>query len=189
MALEMRLREFTVAEFNRMAEVGIIADRERVELLGGRIVEMAPIGMRHWDQHASIVTYLNRALAGRVKVVGQGSFPLGSRNEPQPDIALLAPRSYRRDRRPPTTAEIFAFIELADSSLAKDLGPKLALYARFGIADYLVVDLDHEHVLHHSDPHELGYRRVRTLAEGETFALSAAPDVRLSAGPFLSIDD
>jgi Uma2 family endonuclease len=188
MALEMRLREFTVSEFHRMADAGIIADGERVELLDGRIVEMAPIGIPHWDRHASIVAYLNRTLAGRAKIVGQGSFPLGSRNEPHPDITVLAPRSYRHDQ-PPAMTEIFALIELADSSLAKDLGPKLALYARFGIADYLVVDLDGRRLLHHSDPHELGYRRVVALAEGADFTLSAIPDVRLSATPFLSDGD
>jgi Uma2 family endonuclease len=189
MALEMRLREFTVSEFHRMADAGIIADRERVELLDGRIVEMAPIGIPHWDRHASIVAYLNRTLAGRAKIVGQGSFPLGSRNEPQPDIAVLAPRSYGRDQSPPAMMEVFAFIELAESSLAKDLGPKLALYARFGIADYIVVDLDGKRLLHHSLPHELGYRSVKTLAEDDAFTLSALPDIRLSATPFLSDDD
>jgi Uma2 family endonuclease len=186
MALEMRLREFTVSEFHHMADVGIFADGERVELLDGRIVEMVPIGVHHWDQHASIVSHLNLTLAGRAKIVGQGSFPLGSRNEPQPDIAVLAARSYWRDGRPPVASEIFAFIELAESSLERDLGPKLALYARFGIADYLVVDLDGRRLLHHSDPHELGYRNVKALTECDTFTFSAIPDIALSATPFLS---
>jgi Uma2 family endonuclease len=185
----MRLREFTVSEFHRMADAGIIADRERVELLEGQIVEMAPIGMHHRDLHASIVASLNRTLAGRAKIVGQGSFPLGSRNEPQPDITVLAPRSYWRDRRPPASTEIFAFIELAESSPAKDLGAKLVLYARFEIADYIAVDLDGKRLLHHSGPHERGYRSVKTLAMGDAFTLSALPDINLSTTPFLSDDD
>jgi Uma2 family endonuclease len=189
MALEMQLREFTVTEFHRMADVGIIDGDERVELLDGQIVEMAPLGVRHWDQHASIVRYLNAVLAGRAKIVGQGSFPLGPSSEPQPDIAVLALRSYRRDNRMPTPNEVLAFIELADSSLAQDLGPKLALYARYEIADYLVVDLDGKRLLHHSDPHDLGYRRVVTLAAGDAFTLAALSDIRLSATPFLSDED
>ncbi len=189
MALEMRLREFTVTEFHRMAEAGIIAGDERVELLDGQIVEMPPIGVRHWDQHASIVRYLNEVLAGRAKIAGQGSFPLGLRSEPQPDIAVLSPRSYGRDNRSPAPNEMLAFIELADSSLARDLGPKLSLYARYEIADYVVVDLDSKRLLHHSDPHDLGYRSVVTLAAGDTFALAAIPDIRLSATPFLSDED
>ncbi len=189
MALEMRLREFTVTEFHRMADAGIIAGDERVELLDGQIVEMAPIGVRHWDQHASIVRYLNAVLAGRATIVGQGSFPLGLISEPQPDVAVLAPRSYRRDNRPPAPSEVLAFVELADSSLARDLGPKLALYARYVIADYLVVDLDGKRLLHHSDPHDLGYRTVVTLATGDTFTLAAISDIRLSTTPFLSDED
>jgi len=119
---ELQVREFTVAEFHRMAEAGIIRPEERVELLDARLVRMPPIGVRHWDRHAAIVQYLNGALRGRAKVVGQGSFPLGFRSEPQPDVALLAPGGYELEERAPTPREIFALIGLAESSLALDFG-------------------------------------------------------------------
>jgi Uma2 family endonuclease len=183
MAFEYKLREFTVEEYHRMAEVGVLRDDERVELLDGAIIEMSPIGTRHWDRHAEIVRYLNEMLGSRARIVGKGSFPLGSKNEPQPDVGILAPRSYAG--RGASPGEIYAVVELADSSLRKDTGPKLRLYARFGIPDY-VVDLERDVMLHYTEPHELGYRRERSPERHETFTLQRIADVMLSAAPFLT---
>jgi Uma2 family endonuclease len=177
-------RPFSVAEYHRMAQVGLFED-ERVELLEGLIVEMSPISPRHWQRHAAITGYLYGELGPAVLVVPQGSFPLGDRNEPQPDLALLVPDAYDERGRPPTPAEILCLIEIADTSLAKDLGPKVRLYARFGIPDYLVVDLDANVLLYHSQPHALGYGRVERLPFDATFQLARFPELLLRTNPFL----
>jgi Uma2 family endonuclease len=187
MALELQLRPFSVDEYHRMAEAGIIGDRERVELLDGLLIQMPPIGTAHWDRHGRVVDYLATSLRGRARVFGQASIPLEARSEPQPDIVVLAdrPGGYTT---PPTHLEIFAMIELAESSLAQDRGRKLRLYARSGIADYLLVDLA-GNVLHHfTNPHELGYTGDRVRGYGESFSLTSIPDVVLSADPFLALD-
>jgi Uma2 family endonuclease len=189
MAIEYKLRAFTVEEFHRLAEVGVLRPEERVELLDGAIVEMSPIGIPHWDRHARITAYLVATLGKHALVVPQGSFPLGHANEPQPDVAVLAPLPYARDGRGPTPDEIFAVVELADSSLSKDLGPKLRLYARFGIADYLVVDLERNLLVHYQDPHDLGYRGENRLQATDTFTLCRLPRVTLSAASFLATSD
>jgi Uma2 family endonuclease len=186
MAIEYKLRAFTVEEYHRLAEVGILRPEERVELLDGAIVEMSPIGVAHWDRHARISAYLSATLGKHALVVPQGSFPLGHANEPQPDVAVLAPLPYARDQRSPTPDEIFAVVELADSSLPKDLGPKLRLYARFGIPDYLVVDLRQNLLVHYHGPHDLGYGREDRLQATDTFRLRRLPGVMLSAASFLA---
>jgi Uma2 family endonuclease len=185
MALEYKLREFTVDEYHRMAEAGVLRPEERVELLSGAIVEMSPIGARHWDRHLRIVKYLIGALRDRAEVAGQASLPLGERDEPQPDIAVLAPRRYAPPNAPPMPAEIYAVIELSDASLLKDIGLKLRLYARHAIADYLVVDLDADALLHYHEPHDLGYRLCDRLGENDTAQLAALPGIRLQADAFL----
>ncbi|HTJ27556.1 MAG TPA: Uma2 family endonuclease [Candidatus Limnocylindria bacterium] len=72
-------RTFTVDEYHRIADLGIFED-ERVELLDGLIVEMSPIGTRHWRRHARIVAYLNEHLGTHALIVGQGSLPRAIRS-------------------------------------------------------------------------------------------------------------
>ncbi len=188
MVLEPHPREFTVDEFHRLAVAGIITTEERVELVNGRLVRMAPIGPPHWDRHAAIVQYLNHALRGNAKVVGQGSFPLGNRSEPQPDVAILAVREYGLEDRPPAANEIFGFIELAESSLAFDVGEKAKLYAKHDIADYLVVDLIQNVLFHYSGPGDLTYGKVDTLGTNVEFRLTSLPEVALASSPFLKTE-
>jgi Uma2 family endonuclease len=168
-----------------MAEIGLFRDDERVELLDGLIVEMSPIGTRHWRRHATITAYLNRTLGDRAFVVPQGSFPLGDNNEPQPDIAVLARECADAGNDVPLPTQIYVLIEISDSSLAKDLGPKQRLYARFGIADYVVVDLNDHVLLRYRDPHELGYGICDRLAATDRFELAALPGTLLDAAAFL----
>jgi Uma2 family endonuclease len=184
MATEFSPRLFTVDEYHRMVEAGILASGERLELLSGQIVEMSPIGKRHWELHARLVRYLHTVLPDGFMVVGQGSFPLGDTDEPQPDIAIVRchPTNPRRAADP---VAIVGLIEIADSSLAQDIGPKMRLYARFEVADYLVSDVRNDRVVLHSAPHELGYGRMRELARPDAFTLTALPDTPLEAAEFL----
>ncbi|MGD0051663.1 MAG: Uma2 family endonuclease [Vulcanimicrobiaceae bacterium] len=184
MVTDYTLRPFTVEEYHRLADIGLLRPEERVELIDGAIVEMSPIGQNHWGSHLQIVSYLVRALTGAAEVAGQASLPLGTRDEPQPDVAVLALRAYKGG---PSVEpeEIYAAIEIADSSLKKDIGPKLRLYARHRIADYLVVDLRGDVLLHHREPHDLGYRVCTTLRSGDVFTLTALPDIVLRADAFL----
>jgi Uma2 family endonuclease len=184
MVSDLVLRPFTVDEYHRLAEVGVLDREERVELIDGAIVEMSPIGENHWGRHLAITTYLIRVLGDRAAVAGQASLPMRPRDEPQPDIAVLVPRMYGPG---PSfqPRDLLAVIEIADSSLKKDLGPKLLLYARHRVADYLVVDLRGGVLEHHREPHDLGYGTTTTLRAGDTFTLTALSDVVLDPGTFI----
>jgi Uma2 family endonuclease len=176
---------FTVDEYHRMADAGILDSDERTELLDGLIVRMPPPGVPHWTTHMRVVAYLSDALRGRALVPGRISVPLGEYNEPEPDIAVVADLPYRRMNRPPEPSEVYAMIELAASSLAKDTRIKRSLYGRFAIPDYLVVDLNDDVLIHFSQPAGGEYPEPHRLGRGDTLALSALPDIRLSAERFL----
>ncbi|MBV9646076.1 MAG: Uma2 family endonuclease [Candidatus Eremiobacteraeota bacterium] len=185
MALEPQVRPFTVDEYHRMAAAGILKPDERIELIDGLLLKMPPIGPVHWGRHGRIVDYLSNALHGRARVFGQSSIPLEERSEPQPDIAILA---YREDYlTAPKDEEIFAFVELAETSLQRDRGRKLRLYARACVPDYFLVDLKRNTLSHFTKPHELGYREERSLSYGDFFRLTATPDVELQADAFLEL--
>lgn len=123
------------AEYERLAELGFFDD-ERVELLDGVIVKMSPIGELHNDYESLLNELLVKALPPHLIVRPQCSFPLSDVSEPEPDLAIIERKEIGAEPSP-----ALLIIELADSSLKKDLGLKAKLYAAAGVADYWVVDL------------------------------------------------
>ncbi|MBC5799432.1 MAG: Uma2 family endonuclease [Candidatus Eremiobacteraeota bacterium] len=184
MATEYKRRDITVDEYHRMAEIGIFDPDERVELIDGELIEMAPIGNRHWSRHATIVHYLHDMLGRRAFIVPQGSFPLDRRSEPQPDVAILAPRNY--EERRPDPGEMFALIEVAESSIEFDLGRKQRLYASRGIPEYLVVDIGENRLVRFTQPSDVAYGQSRKMGYRDRFSLVAIAEVTLNADPFLA---
>ena len=134
-------RPLTVADYHRMGEVGILTERDRVELIEGELIAMSPIG----SEHAGAVNALNRRL---VQVVGergivavQNPVRLDDLSEPQPDFAVLKPRPDDYRKATPRPDEVLLVIEVADSSLSYDRGVKRSLYARHGIPEFWIVNL------------------------------------------------
>ncbi len=160
---------FDVDDYHRMAAAGILSPEDRVELIEGEIVDMAPIG----SEHAATTDRLNELVARAVadgQSAGRGiqdPLRLDRRNEPQPDLMLLRPRPdvYRSGH--PTAADVLLLVEIADSSLAWDRGPKLALYARHGVPEVWIVDLVGRAVEICRAPGPEGYAERRRLSEGD----------------------
>ncbi len=186
MAIEYKRRDITVDDYHRMADAGIFAPGERVELIDGELIEMPPLGLRHWTRHALINDYLVNSFGARALVVPQGSFPLGRRNEPQPDFAILARVDYAARGARPTLDEIYAFIEVADTSEAFDRGRKMRMYGAQHVAEYLLLELKRNRLTLFSEPSDVGYAKSSELGYGETFVFAAVPDVTLSADRFLA---
>ena len=184
MAVAPERWRFTVDEYHRMAEAGILAPDDRVELIDGQVVEMSPIGA----SHAACVRRLNR-LFGRLlsdvaMVDVQNPIVLGARDQPQPDLTVLRPREdgYREH---PRAADLLLVIEVSDSSRAYDRDVKLPLYARAGIAEVWIVDLDGERIEAYRDAGLGGYRDVRVVSRGEILSPSAFPDVAVAVSEVL----
>ena len=112
-------RRFDVDAYHRMAETGILAPEDRVELIDGEIVEMAPIGAPHGGKVDRLTSLVARVVAdGQVIARVQGALRLDRRNEPQPDLMLLRPRRDDYTTSHPTAADVLLLVEVADSSLA-----------------------------------------------------------------------
>lgn len=168
-------RRFTVDEYHRMAEVGILHEDDRVELIGGEIVEMSPIGGRH----AKCVTELTRVLVSLVgddvRVSPQNPVKLDQDEEPQPDVAVLRAGERYRAGALPAPEDVLVLIEVADTSLAYDREDKLPLYARFEIAEVWIVDLNANIIERYTEPSENGYRLVRRAGRGEALESAVLP--------------
>jgi Uma2 family endonuclease len=185
MSLDVKPRRFTVDDYHRMAEVGILAPDERVELIDGQILEMAPLGARH----VRCVIFLNelfvRRLAGRALVSPQNSLRLGRWSEPGPDLVLLRPPLGRYAEQIPLTDDALLVIEVVDSSQHRDRVVKLPRYAAAGVVEVWIVDLDGGAVEICREPTSGGYRERRRAGRGEVVAPAAFPDVVVSVADVL----
>jgi Uma2 family endonuclease len=191
MQTAVRPRLFTVDEYYAMGEAGVFAPHERVELLEGRIVAMAPIGPLHASAVDRLAALFAATFGGRAIVRGQNPVRLSAHSEPQPDIALLRPRDDFYARRHPGPADVFALIEVAVGSLAYDRGRKLRAYARRGIAEYWIVDLAKRRIESYRAPSAFAYEQQHFAdGAGETLAFEAFPADALTVaallGPALS---
>jgi Uma2 family endonuclease len=178
------LRRFTPEEFDRMVELGIVGDEERVELLEGIVLSMTPIG----DEHEACVDHLGEILsvrlAGRAQVRIQGSIAL-PRSRPYPDVAVLRRRAdYYRSGKP-RPADVLLVIEVADTSLARDRDLKLPAYGHAGIAATWVVDLAGGVVIAGTRPGGEGYALVTVHPRGGRLVVPEFPDVALSVEEIL----
>lgn len=140
----------SVGDYHKMADAGVLSHEDRVELIEGEIVDMAPMG----SQHAYVVNQLARwftLAAGEDCLVStQNPIQLDDRSEPQPDLALLKPEDYMA--RLPGPADILLVVEVASSSVDYDRGVKLDLYARHGIPEVWLLDLTGNELLVCRDP-------------------------------------
>lgn len=170
---------FTVHDYHRMGEAGILTEDDRVELIEGEIVTMSPIG----SGHAGRVNKLTRLLVLRVGDHGlvsvQNPVRLSEYSEPQPDFAVLKPSDDDYTSRHPNASDVLLLVEIADSSLGTDRRVKVPLYARHGVPVVWLVNLKDEVVEVHSEPSESGYQRVEIQSGDDVLTLDAVPDFEL----------
>lgn len=126
--------------FHRMGETGILGPQDRVELIDGEIIDMSPIGALHAAIVARLTSHFSQVLGGQAIVWCQNPLRLDDFSEPEPDIAILRPRADFYTTAHPGPADVLFVIEVADTSLAYDLGTKVPLYARHGIPEVWVID-------------------------------------------------
>jgi Uma2 family endonuclease len=176
-------RLFTVQEYYQMAEAGILNPDERVELIEGEIVEMSPVGGPHIKRINDVTKLLNRSFGDRIEVSPQNSVRLDDRSEPMPDIAVLRYRGDEDDV--PVVGDVLVLIEVSVSSLQRDLGWKLALYARAGVPHVWILDVEGRRIVRHSDPVDGQYRQTDELHVGDSISVPTFPDVSLSVAEIL----
>ena len=165
MTPEPARRLFTVDEFHRMAEAGILGEDDRVELVEGELIEMTPIGSRHAACVNRLVKLLSSLEAYLLSV--QNPVSLDPRTELQPDIALLKPRPDFYASAHPRPRDVVLIIEVADTSAAADREVKLPLYAKAGIPEVWLVDLPGGVIEVYRDPGESAYRTAQPLHPGD----------------------
>jgi len=132
---------FSVTDYYRMAESGILPHGARVELIGGKVVDMSPIAPFHSGSVNELVQSFSQNAGGRWWVSVQAPLDLGPLDLPEPDLALLRPAAHHYKTEHPRADDVFLLIAVSDSSLNFDLSVKLPLYARNGIPEVWILNV------------------------------------------------
>jgi len=171
--------KFTVAEYNRMAEAGILREDDRVELIEGEIVRMSAIGNRHLGAVNRLnALFASLAINRRAVVSVQNPVIIGQYSEPEPDGVLLRFTDTFYGDRTPVAEDVLLLIEVADSSVDYDRLTKMAVYARAGVPEAWLVDLTQDRIELYRGPAGGAFGEPTIFRRGDTLAPAAFPDMR-----------
>lgn len=172
-----RKRKLTVTDYYCLAETGGLREGDRVELIEGEIIDMAPIGSPHASKVGYLTQRLQRAVGNRALVWVQMPVRLETHSEPQPDLMLLKPRADFYESGHPAAPDVFLLVEVAHASLRFDREIKLPLYARHGITEVWLVDVESRRLTTYRQPKGDRYRTVVDLAPLDGASIEALPGI------------
>ena len=201
MSVQLLRRKFTVEQYHKMLESGILTENDRVELIAGEIVEMSAIGRRHAACVRRLDDLFSVKLAGRALVDTQNPIKLNDNSEPQPDVVLLQPRDDFYESGHPQPSDIFLLIEVADTPLVPpykgddrgviftsinyDREVKVPLYAKDNILEVWLVDINEQSVQVYREPTSDGYRSIQQFSRGQTLSIQAFPEINITVNEVL----
>ena len=179
-SLNPPLKKWSVEDYHRMIEFGILTREDQVELLEEVIVQLNPPRSPHAATTQCASDYLRERLTGQVIVRVQLPITLPLDSEPEPDIAIvrLDPRKYFDCH--PQSNDILFLAEVADSSLREDRTRKAKLYAKANISEYWVLDVNNRQVLGFRKSNRDRYCKEFTLSKNDSIELVAFPGILLS---------
>ncbi|MEA5513497.1 Uma2 family endonuclease [Nodularia sp. UHCC 0506] len=180
MSVQLLRRKFSVQQYHKMLESGILREDDRVELIRGEIIEMSPIGTKHAACVNRLVNLLVQLLGKRLIVAAQNPVLLNNQSEPQPDVALLKPRDDFYETAHPQPQDIFLLIEVADSTVMYDREEKIPLYAEANILEVWLVDINAQIVEVYQQPRAAGYQVMQKFTCGQTLSIKAFPDLNIT---------
>jgi len=175
----IRRHRYTVGDYQRMGEAGILGADDRVELIEGEIVDMAPIGSAHAGTVDYLVAAFLRAVGDRAIVRSQNPVVLGSRSAPQPDVLLVRPRSDFYRLAHPVAADVLLAVEVADATLRYDRETKIPLYARHGVPEAWLVDIEASALHVFREPSAEGYLHETRVTDLAAVTVERLPGVTL----------
>jgi Uma2 family endonuclease len=179
------LRLLTTSEYERMIAAGIFNQDDRIELLEGVIVEMSPKGMKHATSTDRAARHFIRLLGEHVIVRNQNPIQLDNYSEPEPDLVLAALEEFEYSNRHPQPEDIYLVLEVADTTLAYDRHRKGLSYAKAGIVQYLILNVNEMEIEDYREPDVDGYRRKQTYQGGQSFNLVAFPEITVKVSDLL----
>ncbi|MDJ0687836.1 MAG: Uma2 family endonuclease [Xenococcaceae cyanobacterium MO_188.B32] len=156
--------KWSIEDYHRAIATGILEDKP-VELIEGDIIQMSPEGVPHSYISLSVTDYL-RELLRDLAVVSEGHPVTLDNSELEPDIAIIRTPIANYTNHHPYPQDIYWLIEIANSSLEKDLKEKKRIYARNQIAEYWIIDLQNNQLRVFTNPQNSEYKESKKLTNG-----------------------
>ena len=141
MTVPISRKSFTVEQYHQMATAGILSDTDRVELINGDIIDMSPINSEHAGMVNRLLRVLTKRLLDKAIMTVQNPIHLDRSSEPEPDLTIVNKSEDDYISAHPRPKDVFVVIEVADTSLDKDREVKAPLYAKHGIPEYWIINL------------------------------------------------
>lgn len=185
MAVEFTRRAFTIHDYARMRESGILTEDDRVELIDGEIRNMSPIGPHHAAIVTKIVKFLMNQVNDEAIISPQNPVQLNDYTEPQPDIAVLYYRDDYYAQALPSADDILILIEVADTTLKYDREEKIPRYAQAGIPEAWIVNLGEQLIEQYTLPVKGQYTHIQKVLFGNTITSSTLPVISLNTSLIL----
>ena len=162
-----------------MGEAGIFGENDRIELIEGELIEMSPIGSLHAGTVTQLSQLFSAAVANRAIVYVQNPILLGRHSEPEPDICLLKPRADFYKRGLPKPEDVLLAIEVSDTTAGYDREVKVPLYARHGIAECWLIDLQKKQLEIYLKPSSDGYRQILLPENRDSISPTLLPEMTI----------
>jgi Uma2 family endonuclease len=177
--LRLDRHRITVTEYDRMGNTGVFAPGVRLELIDGEVTDKAPISSRHASTVGRLIRAASTAVSAAAIVQIHNPVRLGDHSEPEPDLMLLKPRADFYASAHPTAVDVLLLIEVADTSARYDRKIKLPLYARHGVCEVWIVDLDARLVRFFRSPTGDAYTDITKSETPGSTPVAALPGVAL----------
>lgn len=178
-------RLISVNEYDRMIELGLFNEDERVELLNGEIITIMPKGTKHAIFNDLVTDILKEKLGNQVYVRNQNPIVLDDFSEPEPDVVLVKPPRHNYLEKHPTPENIYLVMEISDTTLQIDREIKSMAYARAGISQYLLLNLIDQTIEDYREPSSSGYESKKTHRIGGKFNLVEFPEIEINVSDIL----
>ena len=170
--------KFSVEEYHKIADAGIFGEDDRIELLNGEIIVMHAIGYRHAQAVTNLNAYFMEQARRRYMVSPQNPVWLDELSEPEPDIVLV-PWGGAKEKRHPQPADVFLIVEVSDTSLQYDRRDKMRAYARVGVREFWILNLEADLFEIFRDPAGETFATTERVGLEATVSPLAFPDVQI----------
>ena len=185
MPTEATKKLFTVDEYYKMAEIGVLSERVRTELINGEVIEVSSMGVAH----AAAITRANELFSAtfpkRAEVRVQLPLRLSLHSEPEPDLCLVKPRPDYYGTRHPVPADVLLVLEISDFSLRYDREVKLPIYAAAGVVEVWIEDLPNRTLHVFREPQGSGYKTALQFRSDESVSPLAFPEVAFAVSALI----